>query len=114
MIIIGFGLFIREKISRLNFLATNIGKISSKTTKKFPLPFHVEKQSKDLLVYFDKIQNENVNLLISTCSGIHILQKTTFTSFLAKKLFFAICEVWGSPIEKNVKAKLNGIRISIS
>ena len=34
--------------------------------------------------------------------------------FEEKKLFFAICEFWGSPIEKIMKAKLNGIRISIS
>ena len=54
------------------------------------------------------------NFAFNPQSRIHNLQKTTFTSFLAKKWFFSIREFWGSPIEKIMKAKLNGIRISIS
>ena len=41
--------------------------------------------------------------------------KNHIYKFFGKKLFFfSICEFWGSPIEKIMKAKLNGIRISIS
>ena len=44
-----------------------------------------------------------------------ICKKRIYEFFGKKKnRFFAICEFWGSPIEKIMKAKLNGIRISIS
>ena len=43
-----------------------------------------------------------------------ICKKPHLQVFWQKNVFFSICEFWGSPIEKIMKAKLNGIRISIS
>ena len=41
-------------------------------------------------------------------------KKPPFMSFLEKISFFAIFGFWGSPIKKIMKAKLKGIKISIS